>query len=260
MEQHFIITGIDRVIYVGKLEYPQKKSSFGTHLRSNELIFHISGYSNLTYNNHHLFLQPDLIRFLPKGPTANYDVDRIEHGDCIDICFQADRPISDDIFLMDVAGNAKIAALFKKIFSVWVGRNEGYYFECISLLYKIFAELQKQNYLPDKKYAQIRPAVEYIENHFREEDLSVEKLSDLCGISYSYFKQIFVEKYGVTPKKYLIQLKINYACDLLQSGQYNVTQTAEMAGFSNIYFFSRQFKEHIGIPPLEFIRKYKSSK
>jgi AraC-like DNA-binding protein len=74
------------------------------------------------------------------------------------------------------------------------------------------------------------------------------------------FKKAVYKKFGMPPSKYIINLKINYACDLLQTGLYNITQIAEIRGYSDIYFFSRQIKEYRGISPTAFIEKYKSSK
>jgi AraC family transcriptional regulator len=69
-----------------------------------------------------------------------------------------------------------------------------------------------------------------------------------------------MEHYGIPPKKYIIALKINYACELLRLGQYSITQVADLCGFANIYFFSRQFKEYMGITPTRFAKDCKSSK
>jgi len=95
----------------------------------------------------------------------------------------------------------------------------------------------------------------YIEEKFLTENISCEHLAELCGISYSYFQRIFSQKYGISPKRYIIQLKVNYASDLLKSGEYSVSQTAEMSGFDDLYFFSRQFKEYVGMSP----QKYKNN-
>ena len=48
--------------------------------------------------------------------------------------------------------------------------------------------------------------------------------------------------------------------DFLQLGEYSVTYTAELCGFSDVYFVSRQFKEYMGITPTAFVKKYISSK
>jgi len=53
---------------------------------------------------------------------------------------------------------------------------------------------------------------------------------------------------------------LHYACELLRLERYSVAQVAELCNFSDIYFFSRQFKEYMGITPTQFVRKYRSSK
>jgi len=260
MESNFLITGIKRVILVGKDEYPEKTTVFHNNLQSNELIFHFSGTSTVEFNGKVMDITPNTIRFLPKVKNWEYTVLRKERGECIDVAFDTDRPISQEAFTMKCAKSDAVGGLFKKLFSVWVGKGEGYYFECLSLLYKIFAEISKQSYLPEKQYQAIKPAIDYIEEHFLENGISVEKLTSLCGISHSYLKKLFLEKYGMPPSRYIIGLKINYACDLLQSGLYNITQTAERCGYTDIYFFSRQFKAYMGVAPSAFVANYKSSK
>lgn len=261
MENDFLITGINRVIWVGGNEYPEKQTVFTDQVTSNELILTLSGKSTVRFNGKILYDDENMIRFLPKGPNYEYIVDHHTRGEgCIDIFFDTDRPVAKEAFDLKLSGNKTIRGLFKKLFSVWVGKNEGYYFECISLLYKIFSELQKQNYIPENQYRAIKPAVNYIEEHFCNEKISAEAIAAMCGISYSYLKLLFIKRYGVPPLKYALQMKINYACDLLLSGLYTVTQTSDRCGYSDPAFFSRQFKAYIGISPSEFIDKYKSSK
>ena len=260
MHCDFVITGISRVILVGKEEYKELKTSFYNDLKTNELIFHFSGRSTVHFNGKVLEIEKDTIRFLPKGELTEYTVLRKESGECIDVCFDTDRPISREAFVLKCTKSDTVGNLFKKIFSVWVGKGEGYYFECMSLLYKIFAEINKQNYIPEKQYRTIKPAIEYIEEHFLEKKIPLDTLTSVCGVSHSYLKKLFVEKFGMPPMRYMISLKINHASDLLQSGLYTITQVAELCGYSDIYFFSRQFKEYKGISPAAFIEKYKSSK
>ena len=260
MVQDFIITRIDRVIMVGMEEYPEKKTSFGHILKSNELILHFSGRVTVFFDDLVLETTPNTIRFLPQGDTTRYDVVRHEPGDCIDVFFQADRPVSSQAFVTDVSRNEKIGPLFRKLFAIWVSKSNGYYFESMSLLYRIFSEMQKKNYAPTSRTIRIKPALDLIHNSFLRENFSAKALADACGISESYFQKSFQKVYGVSPRKYIIQLKINHACDLLLFNRYTVTQIAEMCNFSDVYFFSRQFKEYMGITPTQFIRKYKSGK
>ena len=254
MNNEFIITKIVNVILISKEEYPSN------NLGSNELIYHFSGESIVRFNGKTLKTTPNTIRFLPKGPNKEYTVEKKEYGESIDVFFDTDPIISHDAFLVNIKNNAYVKILFKKLFSIWVSRNNGYYFECVSLLYKIFAEIQKNNYIPARQYEQIKPAIEYIEENFLKERIPIASLSKKCSISESYLKKLFIKKFGTTPSKYIIRLKINHACDLLQFGQYNITQISKLCGYPDVYHFSHQFKEYMGCSPTKFMDKYNSSK
>lgn len=260
MNNKFAITDIKRVILVGKDEYKETITSFTNKTCSNELIFHLSGESTVFFNGKQLDVKKDTIRFLPQGEIHEYIVKRKERGECIDIFFNTDIPVTNEAFVLKLNQSEKIKSLFKKIFSVWVAKGDGYYFECVSIIYKIFAELQKKNYIPESQFNSIKPAIDYIEKHFLDKKITAEELTLCCTISYPYIKKLFVKKFGVPPIKYSIQLKINYACDLLKSELYTISQISEICGYNDIYFFSRQFKEYMGLSPTDFINKYKSSK
>jgi len=260
MNNNFLITGIQRVTLVDKYEYPENTTRFRSNLAHNELIFHFSGFATVYFDGKVLQTPPNSIRFLPKIAASEYVVERQEWGECILAAFETDAPISDEAFVLNVTNSDVLGALFKKMFSVWVSRRDGYYFECMSLLYKIFSEIQKQNYIPQKQYNTLKPAIEHIEKHFLDGKISLQQLADLCSVSLSYFKKLFFKKFGMPPSKYIIQLKINYACDLLRTDIYSVTEISEMCGYADIYFFSHQFKKYVGVPPQDFANKFKSSK
>ena len=260
MEEKFVITEIKRIVMVGKNEYSTPMRSFSHTLNHNELIFHFSGHATVFFDDLVLETKPNTIRFLPKGETKRYDVLRQERGECIDVCFSADRPLSSQAFVMNVAQNEKLGALFKKLFSTWISKKEGYYFESVSLLYRIFAEMQKDTAKPSRHKLKIAPAMDIIHSDFLKRDFSLSELAAICKMGESYFQKLFKEIHGISPKKYIIQLKINHACDLLRLERYTVTQIAELCNFSDVYFSSRQFKEYMGISPTQFIKKYRSSK
>ena len=261
MNNKFAITDIKRVILVGKDEYKEQVISFTSNKTCcNELIFHLSGESTVFFNGKRLEITKDSIRFLPQGEIHEYIVKRKERGECIDIFFNTDIPVTNEAFVLKLNQSKKIKSLFNKIFSVWVAKGDGYYFECVSIIYKIFAELQKKNYIPESQFNSIKPAIDYIEKHFLDKKITAEELTLCCTISYPYIKKLFIKKFGVPPIKYSIQLKINYACDLLKSEVYTISQISEICGYNDIYFFSRQFKEYMGLSPTDFINKYKSSK
>ena len=261
MDKPLIIYDIDRIVFVGEDEYKEKVISFNSKkLYTHELIYNFSGSDVVYFNDQVLYTYPDTLRYLPQGEVKKYVVERVEKGECIDICFLSNLPLAEKAFVIE-SKNEKIAMLFKKIFSVWVQKDEGYFYECISLIYKILAEIQKQSYLSSVQFEKIKPAVEYIQNNFlNREMITSEKLSEICGISYSYIKRLFALKYKISPKRYVLKLKMNYACDLLSHGEHTVSKIAEICGYNDVYTFSHQFKTEFGFSPTDFIKKYKSSK
>ena len=250
MEENFVITNIKHVIFVGPDRYTEKKTDFRTHLYSHELIFHFSGQATVYFGDQVLETAPNVVRFLPQGTTTRYQVDRHKPGSCIDVFFETDRPIHPEAFCQIT--DPSLGTLFQRLFALWVSREPGAYFQCMGLLYQILGQLQHRLPHPGDPLTRIAPALEHIKGHFLMGDISPESLSQSCGISYSYLKKLFVRQFGMSPKQYEIRLRMNYACDLLRTGQYTVAQVAEQCGYRDIYYFSRQFKSQMGIPPGQF--------
>ena len=261
MKEKFMIQDIDNIIFVGRGEYLEKRIKFQQKkLWHHELIYHFSGSATVYFNKQQLKTSSNTIRYLPEGTCEKYIVEQQEPQESIDIFFSSSIPLAESAFVIDVK-NEKISMLFKKIFSVWVQQSEGYYFECISILYKILAEMQKKRYVPDNQFRKIKPAIDYIQDNFLNKELiTAEKLVSLCGISYSYIKRLFSLKYKISPKRYILQLKMHYASSLLRYENHTVSQIAELCGYSDVYTFSHQFKIEFGLSPTEFMKKYKSSK
>jgi hypothetical protein len=114
MNFDFNITGIHRVIMVGREEYPEQITEFNPKsLRHNELIYNLSGHSKVFFNGKELLNAEKNIRFLPKGECFEYRVERIERGECIDVCFDTDVPISDEAFMIDTSKQESLEPLFK---------------------------------------------------------------------------------------------------------------------------------------------------
>ena len=101
----------------------------------------------------------------------------------------------------------------------------------------------------------MQTAENYINAHFTESDC-LTKAFENSGLSRRRFNDLFKNCFDITPNRYIINLKIDYAKKLLQTEYINISQTAEICGFSDIYYFSRLFKKCMGISPSEYGKKY----
>ncbi len=260
MNNEIIITDIVRVIYVAAQEYPEKATDFGTTVPCQELIYNISLDNTVYFGDDVLHETPNSIRYLPEGETSRYIVERNQYGDCIDIFFTANCNLSECAFVKNLSNNKRVEELFKTAFSAWVRQDSRSRFEAMSILYKIFSELQRDPSIRDSKYQILKPAVAFINENFFRKIISNTELAELCGISPTYLKKLFVECYKIHPRQYIIKMKINYAADLLKANSRSVAEIADMAGFCDTFYFSRVFKQETGLTPTAYQKKYISSK
>ena len=77
----------------------------------------------------------------------------------------------------------------------------------------------------------------------------IEDLARDAFVSPDHFRRLFKERTGITPKAWIIRCRIQKAKGLLLGSDYTIERIAELCGFQNVFFFSRQFKEKAGIPP-----------
>ena len=81
------------------------------------------------------------------------------------------------------------------------------------------------------------------------ENTSVGAYADMCGMSEVNFRRLFREYTGTSPIDYRNSTRLTYARARLQSGEYNVSEVAELCGFSNLSFFIRLYKKKYGYTP-----------
>jgi len=65
---------------------------------------------------------------------------------------------------------------------------------------------------------------------------------------------------GLTSHAFMTNIRLKKAAKLLLEGEYNVGEIAVMVGFSDQRYFSRIFKEHYELPPLQYVRQMQEQK
>ena len=84
--------------------------------------------------------------------------------------------------------------------------------------------------------------------------MTIDILADLCGISNTYFRKIFEKEFGISPLKYINNLRLHHALELLKSGYYSVASVSLMAGFNDPNYFSSFIKKMTGYSPSYFFK------
>lgn len=85
--------------------------------------------------------------------------------------------------------------------------------------------------------------------------LSIEDYAYLTGRSLSSFRRDFIEQFGVSPKQWLIDRRLEQARALLIQNNTNVSQVALDTGYENISHFVKAFHKKYGTPPKQFLMR-----
>lgn len=102
-------------------------------------------------------------------------------------------------------------------------------------------------------------AKKYIEDHFREH-ISTTDIAKSVDLSESRFRVLFGTAYGVSPHRYLTDVRISAAKEMLWENATPLLEIAEKCGFGSQQYFNDIFKKKVGISPgkyrVQFAKKY----
>lgn len=152
----------------------------------------------------------------------------------------------------------------KKLFAA---KEFGYEFAVLSQITNIFLSLARfSNYsavaakqITKKKSPSIdinfKKSLEYIDSHLKEE-LTLEKISSVAGLTPNYFSNIFRQQTGMKLWDYVSEKRVALAAKLLiENPNDSVITIALKCGYNNCPNFNRSFKKYTGMTP----KKYKTS-
>jgi len=97
----------------------------------------------------------------------------------------------------------------------------------------------------------LRPALQYQPPHGGREP-NTSELARMCGMSASTFARRMRVRFGMSPKKALIQKRIEHAKKLLTESPYTIEAIATELGYKEPGHFTRQFKKWVGVSPSAF--------
>jgi AraC-like DNA-binding protein len=123
------------------------------------------------------------------------------------------------------------------------------------LIYKLFHTLnlqaKKRNLSPNTDLNWVEKSKQYMHTHYTE-NISVKDVANYIGFHRSHFTSSFVNEVGISPIKYLLKLKMEKASKLLSKDTYTITEIAYSLGYSDLYSFSRAFKNYYGSSPKQY--------
>jgi YesN/AraC family two-component response regulator len=102
-----------------------------------------------------------------------------------------------------------------------------------------------------------KAAMQRIIEHVRSDHTSrlrVTKLARECGMSRFSFSRLFRASFGCSCREYVMRLRIETACKMLEAPHPSVTHVAIAAGFTDASYFARMFRKRMRKSPIEYAR------
>ena len=129
---------------------------------------------------------------------------------------------------------------------------------CESVLLYTFALISNENKedseSPDDVMLHVK---KYVDENYSNADLDLDMLAERFSYSKKYLSAAFKARFGVGFAEYLRSMRISHACALIEQGFTSVKDISVMCGFSDQMYFSKVFKESMGVSPKEYIAKGK---
>ena len=239
-----VVTDIISVFNVasreGRFDTIKDRTSYG-------LSFCIDGQITYTHNGKEYVSNKSCAVILPKGKSYTLRGDRT--GTFPVINFDCIEPLCNTHTIIPIVDVMPFVSDFNLLRTALYPEKDRA--KAMSVFYGILHRLTNVM----QNLGMLTPAVEYMKNNFESPNISNSLLAEKCGISEVYFRRLFFDKFKITPKQYIITLRLERAKQLLSDGAFNVCETAERCGFTNAYHFSRFFKEKVGVAPGEYMRK-----
>lgn len=106
----------------------------------------------------------------------------------------------------------------------------------------------------NKKYV-VEQIMNYIEDHYSEK-ISLDQIAENMYLSPFYISRIFKSETGNAPIRYLINIRLEKARELLEGGyEGSIQEVAALVGYDDAYHFSKLFKKRYGISPSQARRR-----
>lgn len=155
---------------------------------------------------------------------------------------------------------AQLRALLEELYEEHEGRRRSYSTMVHSILLRFLATVNREfrsanprknaGNISARQLERMKQVIMVMEENYAKA-WTQEELAALVFLSPSRFSDIFKRAVGMPPMLYLIQIRLERALSMLETGGMKITDIAMECGFQSLTNFNRLFKKHIGITPGE---------
>ena len=224
----------------------------------------ISGSGTYTVGGETYALQPSECFLIRPGERTLYTADREDPWEYMWVAFDGfdvleilRRTGLVNRYVSAVENGEEFASYLQEMIAEF---NQGSLFKVMSCFYGAMSVLEKSEHggAYTREHEYVNKAIGYIKSNYGY-PIQISDLARHIGIDRTYLYRIFSASENMSPKQYLMQVRINAAKKMLLAGSYTVGETAISCGFSDAASFCGRFKRCTGMTPKAFIANSKKA-
>ncbi len=234
------------------IRYTPTKTEFISRNKPCHIIgLQLSGSAEHRFKDRTFTIKKGDLYFLNRD--EDYDVSVLEKTNAFSVHFTTYEPISTTSFCIPCGTPAEYLKSLERIEQLTNSKTDEHRLTAeFHLFCSKVIKCRQRIYSP--KDNRMNQAFEYLRAHFKEKGC-LDQAALLCQLSRRRFNDLFRKEYQITPNRYLILLKIDFAKKLLQTEYLQLSEISSLCGFSDLYYFSKVFKQETGMTPGEFKSK-----
>lgn len=209
-----------------------------------------SGQISYTMNGKKIVSNKDNIILLPKGATYSLYGDKEGYFPVIN--FECENLLCNEITLLEPEDINACKIEIEKLKNLFLQNSS-----TLNKITSFYILLNKISNVKKANHNPLKNVEQYIADNISNGELSNTKIASELGISEIYLRKLFISHFGITPKQYIINLRIEKAKQFLTESPKSLTEISDECGFSSVYHFSRAFKSCTDVTPTQYAKQNK---
>lgn len=182
------------------------------------------------------------------------------------ISFITSEPIDEKYFtfarsIVYPKNKLKLEELFLSAYNIFLEKPITWQIDIKAITCQIFSMFCKQHHYNDIKKHIPRDminTVNEIEARVFDDKFKISELAKKINVSVEHFTRTFTNTFGISPKKYIINLKLKRAALLLEKSDKSIHEICNEVKFCDISYFNKMFKKNYNITPSQYRKKFSS--
>lgn len=218
--------------------------------KSHGLVYFLTGEVKYEFSDRSFTASKGSVVYLPAGGCYFMKIRERSAFICLDFDLLSDTlGVTGEVYR---GLSPAVSEKFEQMLSCWYKREVSCLADILSACYRVISLcIQSVN----KRYARseaLSRATAVILSEFTSHTLTVRDVAARSGVSEAHLRRIFRAELGISPMSYVNHLRFERSKNLLRESNITVAEISRISGFSDPYYFSREFKHRFGVNPTEY--------